>query len=166
MDVANELPGWSTFFAAFSEASAALLGLLFVAISLLASGWRRSGRLSFVVNESGIELLFPLLASLLMLVPGGAPIVHGLGLLLLAASGVATALRGARSAPRPTAVRIRWTDAISVIAMLLYGLSGIALLADAPIGIYGVALASFLMITAGTVNTWAMIVQPSETEDD
>jgi hypothetical protein len=160
--VETELGEWSTFFAAFAEASAALLGLLFVAVSLLASGWRGSGRLSMVINQSGIELLYPLIASLLMLVPAGVPVAHGIGLLLLSAAGLATSIGRVRGVPVGTAAWSGWSGAAGA---LLYGVSGVAVLLDAPAGVYGVALASFLMIVAGTVNTWDLLVNQPESDD-
>ena len=166
-EVATELRSWSTFYAAFAEASAALLGLLFVAISLQSGSWRRSVRLSLEVNQSGIELLYPLLASLLMLVPAGAPTVHGGGLLVLSATGLVSSIRrGGHGADAPrSAMRPSWNNVVGATAALLYGVSGIGLLLDEPIGVYGVALASFLMIVAGTVNTWAILVREPTAEE-
>jgi hypothetical protein len=167
-DVATELERWRSFFESTTEASGVLLGLLFVAISLLASRPERTTSLFLMVNQSTIALLYPLVASLVMLIPSGVPTVQGVAAILGGAIGlggsILAAYRVRRVGGLPT-LRERFVrDLPAVLGAGIYLASGIALLADRRLGIFGVVLASFLMILSGTQNTRYLLLERPQTD--
>ena len=94
------------------------LGLLFVAVSLLANRPERTASIFFMVNRSAIALLYPLIASLVMLIPSGVPTVQAVAAILGGAVGLAgsigNALRVRRSSglPEPSEQPIRSSSCV------------------------------------------------------
>ena len=83
MSLAELIAEWRDFYAAVASAAAALLGLVFVGLSLHLSLRRASAPVRSLALGSAITLLFPMLVGLMMLIPVGAPHVHGFGAILL-----------------------------------------------------------------------------------
>jgi hypothetical protein len=162
-EVATELDKWRSFFQSTAEASGVLLGLLFVAISLLANRPERTSSLFLMVNQSTIALLYPLVASLVMLIPSGVPTVQGVAAILGGAIGLGGSIRSAymvrRAGSLPRLGERLARDMPAVFGAGLFVASGLALLADRRIGIFGVVLASFLMILSGTQNTRDLLLE-------
>jgi hypothetical protein len=91
MNVAEALVEWREFYAAVAEAGGALLGLLFVAITIRLDHRPRNLHARALGMGAIVALLHPLLASLAMLLPVAAP-AQGIALLVLATWGlIATA---------------------------------------------------------------------------
>jgi hypothetical protein len=84
MGMVEAIDGWRDFYGAVANAAAALLGLVFVGMSLHLSLRRASRPVRSLALGSAITLLFPMLVGLMMLIPVGAPHVHGFGAILLA----------------------------------------------------------------------------------
>lgn len=84
MDIAEAIDTWRDFYGAVANAAAALLGLVFVGLSLHLSLRRASAAVRSLAVGSAITLLFPMLVGLMMLIPAGAPQVHGFGAIALA----------------------------------------------------------------------------------
>jgi hypothetical protein len=84
MSVADAIQAWRHFYGAVANAGAALLGLVFVGMSLHLSLRQAPGQVRSLALGSAITLLFPMLVALPMLIPVGAPELHALGLLGLA----------------------------------------------------------------------------------
>jgi modulator of FtsH protease len=133
--VAIDLAGWHDFFLATAGASAALLGLLFVGVSinLGAIAATERGDLRARAAQAFTNLLSVLGISLFLLVPDFDPASVGLWLGVIAAFGLLRAARNVRmvvAGPRairsgpigprlPTIRRIAWT----IVADLLLGLT-------------------------------------------
>ncbi|HEX2421405.1 MAG TPA: hypothetical protein VHL55_07380 [Acidimicrobiia bacterium] len=168
--MATELGKWQSFFESTAAASGVLLGLLFVAVSLLANRPERTASIFHMVNQSVIALLYPLIASLVMLIPSGVPTVQAVAAILGGTVGLAgsigNALRVRRISglPEPSERPIRYLPA--ALGSGFYFASGFALLADRRIGIFGVVLASFLMILSGTQNTRDLLFGPPESDHE
>jgi hypothetical protein len=84
MGMVEAIDAWRDFYAAVANAAAALLGLVFVGLSLHLSLRRQTAPVRSLAIGSAITLLFPMLVGLMMLIPTGAPRVHGLGAIVLA----------------------------------------------------------------------------------
>jgi hypothetical protein len=118
--------GWHDFFLAAAGASAALLGLLFVGVSINLSAIAANERVDLRARagQAFANLVFVLLIGLIMLIPGGDPRLLALGLGVVAAVAlfrVATnviALLRARAHARDrysTLRRIGWTAAANAV---------------------------------------------------
>lgn len=126
------LATWHDFFLAAAGATAALLGLLFVGVSINLSAIAADERVDLRTRaaQAFANLVFVLVVSLLMLVPDPDPSFIAVGLGAVAAVGlvrigqnVRTLLRGRRPARSmlPTFRRIGWTAVADVILAFTAG---------------------------------------------
>jgi hypothetical protein len=152
---------WSNLFVAVAGASAALAGLLFVAVSV------NVDRILAVkgLPERGLEtivlLLGVLLVSIVGLIPGQSGTALGLELLVL---GLALGAFVARLPTISQAVAVpsswivaRWTmRALAVVPLILGGLT---VLAEAGGGLYWVVAGIVFAIAAAVANAWVLLVE-------
>lgn len=98
---------WHDFFLASAGATAALLGLLFVGVSINLTTITADERadLRTRAGQAFANLVFVLVISLLMLVPDRAPSDVALGLAAVAAIGLFRVIRNAATLRRATAAR-------------------------------------------------------------
>jgi hypothetical protein len=92
MSVSEALAEWRDFYAAVAEAGGALLGLLFVAITIRLDRHPHDRHARALAMGAIVALLHPLLASLVMLMPVAAP-AQGVALLVIATSGLIATVR-------------------------------------------------------------------------
>ncbi len=125
------LAPWHDFFLASAGATAALLGLLFVGVSINLTTISAAERVDLRARagQAFANLVFVLVIALLMLVPDRAPTDVALGLAAVAAVGLfrvvrnAATLRGSMSAVhrgstwRATLRRIGWTAVADVLLL-------------------------------------------------
>jgi hypothetical protein len=161
--------GWHDFFLAGAGASAALLGLLFVGVSINLAAITGEERVDLRARagQAFANLVFVLVIALLMLIPDPDPRSIALGLALIAGLGLLrvvqnlytvfrgrTRLGGWRQSMR----RIGWTIVADVV--LAFTASRIWASADAVVIENLVTVVFVLMIGAADV-AWEMLVEVS-----
>ena len=153
MSVAEALVEWREFYAAVAEAGGALLGLLFVAITIRLDHRPHDLHARALGMGAIVALLHPLLASLAMLLPVAGP-AQGIALLMLATSGLVATTRIASFKARHPSREGRGTAAfryvLPLVAELLLVVAALALLVDSPLGLYALPVFMALMFIVGT----------------
>jgi hypothetical protein len=153
---------WSDLFVAAAGASAALAGLLFVAVSI-----NLERILQFEgLPERGLEtvalLLGVLLISIVGLVPGQSHLALGAEVLALALalalfiSRLPSSYTGPGEMPRSWAYS-RW--ALRAISTLPFLVAGVSLLAEAGGGLYWVVAGIVFATLAAVANAWVLLVE-------
>jgi hypothetical protein len=169
-DFSAAILGWHDFYLASAGASAALLGLLFVGVSINLSAIAAKERpdLRARAGLAFSNLIYVLLVSLVLLISDPEPhgIAIGLGLiagigLVRTVRGLTVSLRAQRSwrARLPILRRVGWTLAaeivIGYVAVVFYTA------ADSRVVVFLTAGVLILMIGAADV-AWEMLVQVSQ----
>jgi modulator of FtsH protease len=153
---------WSNLFVATAGASAALAGLVFVAVSINLDRILRFPGLPERALETLLLLLIVVLVSIVSLIPGQSPTVLGLEIAFLG-GGI-----GAVIANLPTAVHpdqgdmrsrlvYRWMVRLAGTVPFLFG--GFALFAEAGGGLYWVAAGIVFAIAGAVANAWVLLVE-------
>jgi len=167
------ITGWHDFYLASAGASAALLGLLFVGVSinLAAIAAKERPDLRARAGLAFSNLIYVLVVSLVLLVADPEPHGIAIGLAAIAALGLIRTVRGlylALSAQRrsrdrlPVLRRVGWTVGadlvIGYVAVVLYSVG------DPRIVVLLAAGVLILLIGAADV-AWEMLVQVSEEQN-
>ena len=163
MSVAYDPSAWSDLFVAVAGASAALLGLLFVAVSINLERILSYKGLPERALETLLLLLGVLVVSILGLMPGQSHVALGLELLGTAAI-VATivlrlpAARAEETGREPT----RWR--VSRLGLRLLGtlpllIGALSVLFEAGGGLYWIAAGIVLAIIGAVANAWVLLVE-------
>ena len=160
MSAAYDAADWSDLFVAAAGASAALAGLVFVAVSI---------NLEHVLDFPGLPdralatltlLLMPVVVSVFALMPQSST---ALGIELLATGVVAVAAAGMftwRSLP-PDAQR-SWVfgrTSTAVLGTVPFAVAGATLLAEAGGGLYWAVAGVLVGILGGVTNAWVLLVE-------
>ncbi len=164
MSVAYDPAQWSELFVAVAGASAALAGLLFVAVSINVDRIVKYDGLP----ERGIEalamLLVPLVVSIAGLLPGQGHVAFGIELLAIGAALVAVLARVPIAYEFPDGVapppnyRIG-RQAIRFTGTALLVLGGLGELFAVIGGLYWVAAAIVALTLGAVVNAWVLLVE-------
>ena len=154
---------WSNFSVAVVGASAALTGLLFVAVSINIEEILASGALAGRALSTMVLFVVPLVIGLLVLVPEQVPTALGLELIV---TGVVTAggllrinrpaARGALE-PRSSWLVIRLGPSVTVPVFLV--VAGTSLIAQVGGGLYWVAPTIVVSFVAGLGTAWVLLVE-------
>lgn len=164
------LDSWHDFYLAAGSASAALLGLLFVGVSINLSAISSAERVDLRTraNLAFSNLLYLLGISLIVLVPGSDPgtlaisftVVAGLGLLRIIRRvfGLRRAADGVWN-QRDTLRRLAWTFAADVV--LLYIAASLASSGDAR-WLTGLTIVVFVLLIGAADVSWDLLVRESE----
>jgi modulator of FtsH protease len=153
---------WHDLFVAAAGASAALAGLLFVAVSI-----NLERILQFEgLPERGLEtvalLLGVLLISFVGLVPGQSHVALGAEILVIAVVLIAficrlpTSYTGPGEVPRSW-VYTRWT--LRLVGTVPFLLAGVSLIFEAGGGLYWVVDGIVFAILAAVANAWVLLVE-------
>jgi modulator of FtsH protease len=160
---ATEAAAWADLFAAQMGATAALLGLVFVGVSINLTRIMASGLLVDRALEAVVLLLMSLTVATLGLVPGQPAALLGAEALVagLVAWGVLVRFQ-ARSRRRLAAgqrgafvLRV----ALGQAATLSFVLGGAAMLAGTPAGLYGLAAGMLAATVGAVVDSWVLLVE-------
>lgn len=169
-------PAWHDFYALVGTASATLVGLMFIAVSLGSGRWTTRERpvltASFGVflSPTFIHFVYVLVTAIVLLVPTITAAVLG-GLLVLVGLGslghIARNLPFMHSRYRQRAIDrsdIVWYSLMPSIGYILYVDAGIGLLRGAARGVLrgyaleSLAVASILLLVIGVRNAWDLVV--------
>ena len=180
MSVSNSDPStWSTFFATQAGASAALMGLVFVAITINLERIVGSARLVDRAGEAVIQLGTVLAASTFVLAPQGS---NAVGAELLAVAVVASlvawrlrrrgsptdeerALLSTRKAdgllPGPGGVRttLAFRDVLSVAATVPFAVAGVSIVAQIGGAFYWVLAGVLGAYLAAMFGAWVLVIE-------
>ncbi|HEX5610610.1 MAG TPA: hypothetical protein VFX45_11035 [Solirubrobacterales bacterium] len=154
---------WTDFFVAAAGASAALAGLVFVAVSINIERILKFPGLPERGLETVILLLAVLLVSLVCLVPGQSHVALGLELLAVGLVTGYVIVRQPASSSDPDAaadrarVRSRWMVRAAAIVPLLIG--GVTVLAESGGGLYWLVAGMVFAIVGAVANAWVLLVE-------
>lgn len=153
---------WQNYFVISGSASAALTGLVFVAVSVNARRISTSPGLRKIAAQTLLLLMTPLITSIILIVPGLSNAVAGslcilggcsLGLVLFLI-GRSMDLSGEASSIR----RLRHlTPSVLVCGCIIVG--GVSLVFGFGGGLYWIAVAALLAFIGGVANAWFFVVR-------
>ncbi len=160
--IAYDPSEWSDLFVATAGASAALAGLVFVAVSINIERILRYRGLPERALETVLLLLGVLLVSVIGLIPGQSHVALGLELVFVSlAIGTVIArvpTTGSAKAEEPRAwLWGRWSVRAAGTLPLLIGAVGV--LAEAGGGLYWVAAGIVFAVTGAIINAWVLLVE-------
>lgn len=153
---------WSDLFVATAGASAALAGLVFVAVSINLDRILKLPGLPERALETLLMLLGVVLVSIVGLIPGQSPVALGVEIAVLAA------LVGTVIAVQPTALHVsegarvnwligRWT--LRLLGTVPFVIGGLALACETGGGLYWVAAGIVFAIAGAVANAWVLLVE-------
>lgn len=160
---AYEASEWSDLFVATAGASAALAGLVFVAISINIERILKLEGLPERGLETIMLLVGVLVVSIIGLIPGQGHVALGIELLvfvLLLAGGLAQlpALGLGHGVSQPRAWLLgRWTSRYG--GTLLLGVGALSILAAAGGGLYWTVAGIVLAVIGAVTNAWVLLVE-------
>ena len=154
---------WTDFSVAVVGASAALTGLLFVAVSINIEQILAVDALAGRALSTMILFVVPLVVGTLVLVPGQSPTALGVELIgtgVVAGGGLLRINRPVNRGelePRSGWLLIRFVPSVTITVFLL--LAGATLIAQAGGGLYWVAPAIVEAFVGGLVTVWVLLVE-------
>ena len=154
---------WTDFSVAVVGASAALTGLLFVAVSINIEQILAVDTLAGRALSTMILFVVPLVVGTLVLVPGQSPTALGVELIgtgVVAGGGLLRINRPVNRGelePRSGWLLIRFVPSVTITVFLL--LAGATLIAQAGGGLYWVAPAIVEAFVGGLVTVWVLLVE-------
>ncbi|HXW19752.1 MAG TPA: hypothetical protein VEK35_04530 [Roseiarcus sp.] len=154
---------WQNFFVAQVGASAALLGLLFVSVSINLARILSLPVLPGRAFGALMVLLVVLIVSSLMLVPGQPTWLMGVEILIIGLCAWVTIARIDRDTIK-NAKSDHWARALSLIALnqtslVLYVGSGVAMILAGKIGLYLVVPAIIASFIKATLDAWVLLIE-------
>ena len=153
--------GWSDFLVASSGATAALTGLVFVAISINLEKILDNPGLPARAGQTLIVLTNALVASLVALAAHPSPAALGIALLVVATAGWAATTLTAYRSWQETAPEHRHLGSIMLpeIATLPFIVAGITVWAGAGGGLTWLLVGVVLALICGIGNAWVLLVE-------
>jgi len=154
---------WTDFSVGVVGASAALTGLLFVAVSINIEQILAVDTLAGRALSTMILFVVPLVVGTLVLVPGQSPTALGVELIgtgVVAGGGLLRINRPVNRGelePRSGWLLIRFVPSVTITVFLL--LAGATLIARAGGGLYWVAPAIVEAFVGGLVTVWVLLVE-------
>ena len=158
--MAEALLQWRDFYVAVANASAALLGLVYVGASIHAGRHGVDDRVRMLGTLTSQNLIHPLFVSLTMIVPIAAT-PRAVILLTLAGFGLAGAVTAVRPQTRrldgDTPAMVAFRYGTPVIAAVVLAAGAVGLLAGSPVGLYAPPVFIFFGFLVGIENAWALL---------
>lgn len=155
---------WNDFAVIAGGASGALTGLLFVAVSLNRDRLTSHPALRSEAGQTLVLFLLPLIASMVLVIPGAPGWVLGLELVTVAiVGGVAMGLisygkHAKGEGPEDRLARLLDSVSLNLLTVLLFLVAGAIELAGAD-GLYWLAPALILALVNGVVNAWLFLTR-------
>ena len=153
---------WQSAYSTMAEVAATLSGLLFVSLSMklnAATGEHR-GLMVLVAKRSFFDFLAVLGIALLLLIPGGSLVFVGWTALLIATARVVWHVQHWRSYRSAEAVKTSLIDYfVPMVATLMLGLAGVALLLASPMSPKLVYAAAIALLYGACQNAWRFLIQ-------
>jgi hypothetical protein len=154
---------WENFFTAQVGASAALLGLLFVSISINLTRILSHATLPGRAFGALMILLMVLIVSSLLLTPGQSTALIGAEILVVGAIGWAVIARidlGYLSGARPEYMRRAWgLIVLNQAALGLYVAAGIVTMSAGKVGLYLLVPAIIASFVKATLDAWVLMIE-------
>ncbi len=154
---------WDNFFIAEVGASAALLGLLFVSISINLTRILSLPTLPGRAFGALMILLVVLIVSSLLLTPGQPTALIGAEILVIGAIGWAVIARidlGVLGSARPEYKRRAWgLIVLNQAALILYVASGIVILSAGKVGLYLLVPAIIASFIKAALDAWVLMIE-------
>ena len=168
MDYSTHAIAWQALYATLGGSAAALIGLLFVGLSLHLHTIVATPEHTARARETFGGLLSLVVLSILLLIPGqerwalGGELLVG-GLMLALVGGWLNLQTLRKLTPR---VRLRWTVRLAVLHLGTAGvlLAGISLLVEQPGGLYWLVLTVVIYLTWSLFNVWLLVVHIARQE--
>jgi len=156
---AYQIASWAGFLSVAASVAATLTGLIFVAVSINLSRILEVPHIANRAAESILQMFGALLISMCALVPGLSNLVLGvelalIGLILWMLVTILQYRAFAREFPRPFI-----SIALAQVATVLFCIAGISIAIGTLGGLYWLAPAIILSITAGVSNAWVLLVE-------
>jgi hypothetical protein len=167
--VVETIDAWRDFYGAVANATAALLGLVFVGLSLHLTLRRAPTPVRSLALASAITLIQPLLVSLVMLIPTGAPVVHAAGsivvaLVLVVELGVVLRIEWRSRAEATGWLVYRFAIPLAASAVLIAG--GVGMLLGWPLAVWAPAVFVFATVIVGVQDAWDLLISPDRGHAD
>ena len=154
---------WTTFFAAQVGASAALTGLVFVALSINLVRIIELPQLVHRAAEALIILVAPVLVGLAVLAPSTSRRTVGVVAFVIAAVAATLVnlllLRGRAHARGRPVFEFRIRVAVAELAVIPAVVGSALLIANSTSGLRAIALGAALSIVGGMVDGWVLLVE-------
>jgi modulator of FtsH protease len=163
-EFASSLEGWHDFYLAVAGASAALLGLLFVGISINLASITADERkdLRALAEQAFANLLYVLVIALVMLVPEPKSDSIGISLAVIGGVGILRTVRSFRVVPRLAAGRLTAVRRLSwtFVADVLIGYVAVNFLLWADADAAGLLMIAIFVLLVGAADiSWSMLVE-------
>ena len=163
-DVIAALAPWHDFFVATAGASAVLLGLVFIGLTIHLDGRKADVSLVPIAVASATTLFYPVVLSLVLLVPAAQPWLPSAGLFVVAVFAVLSAGspifdKDLRALWLP---RRRWQDLVRYGMPWLLGfgllIASVLFLIEPVLASYIVGFTAICFLAAGTQNAWNLLL--------
>lgn len=159
MTIAGLLEGWRDFYVAAAGASAVLLGLTFVGLTIHVERSALDATRRGLAIGSATSLIYTLIASLVMLEPQGVPYAQSVGLVLIGLFGLISASAALSYARRGSMSRtiLVFQFLLPYAALSLLLIAGVALAFSMEPALWGAGVVVLLLIVAGTQSAWDLL---------
>ena len=159
MSVAFDPEAWTDLFVAAAGASAALAGLIFVAVSINVEAILKLQGVPERALQALMQLILIVVICLLALAPGESTVALGVETLVIGLGVMLFSLKLVGVADIPE--RAWWASRVMVVVIgtLPFVIGGISLIAESGGGLYWL-LAGIILATIGSVsNAWVLLVE-------
>lgn len=155
--------GWNDFLVATAGAVGALAGLVFVALSINLAKIIEYPGVASRAAETIVLLAGALIATLMLLVPHGSPVLAGVVMIVIAAAmggwPAAVQFGQLRKGMYSHKDMVRLRMVMHQVTTLPFLIAGLSLLGAVPGGLAWFALGIALAITLALVNAWVLLVE-------